>query len=464
MSFPRYPDYKESGVEWLGEVPAHWTVSALDHRYEVALGKMLDAKRIAGKNLAPYLRNVDVQWGEINTGDLPQMDFVGDELTRYRLEPGDLLVCEGGEVGRAAVWKGDIRECYYQKALHRLRPRQHRSDTALFLYYVFVMASRFGAFCGSEGKATIAHLTAETLRRHRFAFPPREEQLNIVVFLNSETAKIDGLIADQQRLVGLLTEKRQAVISHAVTKGLNPDAPMNDSGIEWLGKVPAHWVLTPLKHLVEFRSGGTPSKGDPDYWDGDIPWASAKDMKVETLTDTADHITALAVSKGAASLLPAGTVLVVVRGMILAHTFPVVTAAVPMAINQDLKGLLPRENMSPEYLAWALRGSAVETLRRVDEAGHGTKALRMEEWGGMSIPVPPPKEQKAISRHIQDELSALDALLKDAGAAVNLLQERRTALISAAVTGQIDVRGLVRADDSGIEAETASVAARGAMA
>jgi type I restriction enzyme S subunit len=203
MSFPRYERYKYSGVEWLGEVPEHWTVCALNYRYEVALGKMLDEKRITGNHLAPYLRNVDVQWGKINTTDLPQMDFSGADLERYSLRPGDLVVCEGGEVGRAAVWNAELKECFYQKAIHRLRPRTER-DAIHFFFHLLRCAVALGAFSSNEAKATIAHLPAETFRRHFFPFPPICEQRSIFAFLDYETAKIDALIEQQQLLIDLL--------------------------------------------------------------------------------------------------------------------------------------------------------------------------------------------------------------------------------------------------------------------
>jgi type I restriction enzyme S subunit len=164
----------------------------MNYRYEVALGKMLDEKRFTGENPAPYLRNVDVQWARINTNDLPKMDFLGEDLTRYALESGDLLVCEGGEVGRAAIWEGQLSNCYYQKALHRVRPRDLKCDTNQFLFFVFYAAATLGLFTGSEAKATIAHLTAETLRRNQFAFSLREEQEAIAEFLQIEIAKFDA--------------------------------------------------------------------------------------------------------------------------------------------------------------------------------------------------------------------------------------------------------------------------------
>jgi len=208
---------KDSGIEWLGEVPEHWAVAALSYRYEVALGKMLDEKRITGEHLAPYLRNADVQWGYIRTDDLPEMDFENADIERYSLKPGDLLVCEGGDVGRAAIWRGELRVCYYQKALHRLRPTCAVSDAVDFLYYALYGSAKSGRFTAMEGKSTIAHLTAEALRRYHFTFPPLEEQQAIAAYLNSETSRLDALTKEAVRGIELLKERRAALISAAVT-------------------------------------------------------------------------------------------------------------------------------------------------------------------------------------------------------------------------------------------------------
>jgi type I restriction enzyme S subunit len=270
--------------------------------------------------------------------------------------------------------------------------------------------------------------------------PPLEEQHTIAAFLDEETSKIDALIALQEKLLELLAEKRRATISHLVTRGLNPDVRMKDSGVAWLGAVPKHWKVVPLKYLVTLKSGGTPSKDNLDYWDGGVPWASAKDLKVERLADTIDHITEYAVDTGAAALVPAGAILVVVRGMILARTFPVVETLTAMAINQDLKAIIPREGLSTSFLTWLLRGSEHESLQRLDEAGHGTKALRMDAWTSMQVPIPPVDEQADIAKFVEQEIVKLDSLKAEAERAINLLQERRSALISAAVTGKIDVR------------------------
>nr|WP_267876764.1 restriction endonuclease subunit S [Massilia aquatica] len=424
----------------MGDVPEGWKVAAVGYRYEVALGKMLDQKNIVGNRLAPYLRNTDVQWGRINTAALPEMDFNKVDRVRYSLRPGDLLVCEGGDVGRSAIWNTD-GEYYYQKALHRLRPLSPTADSPAFMYYLLVCATAQERFTGPIGKSTIVHLPAEALRACRFGFPPsRHEQAGITAFLDRETAKIDTLIAKQEAMIGLLKEKRQAVISHAVTKGLDPSVPTKPSGLAWLGDVPEHWITIPMKHIMTMTSGGTPAKDRPDYWNGKHPWASAKDLKVDVLDDTQDHISDLAVSEGGATLIAPNAVLIVVRGMILLHTLPVTVNAVPMAINQDLKALRANSNCDPEYLTVLIRGLSKEILGRTDQAAHGTKALREDDWTGMQVSLPPMTEQIAIARYISSTNQKIDILIAKAKQAIALQKEHRTALISAAVTGKIDVR------------------------
>ena len=213
------------------------------------------------------------------------------------------------------------------------------------------------------------------------------------------------------------------------------------SGVEWLGEVPEHWVVKPLKYLVTLASGGTPSKENLAYWDGSIPWGSSKDLKADELFDTQDHISQKAIDDGAATLIPAGSILTVVCGMILRYAFLAAIIRVPMSINQDLKVIRSSGQIASGYLAWLLRWSSGEVLSRVDEAGHGTKVLRFDLWLTMMVPVPPVAEQKLIAESLIKHLQENVALTDEAHRAVSLLQERRSALISAAVTGQIDVRG-----------------------
>ena len=207
---------KDSGLPWLGEIPVHWIVAPVNKRFEVQLGKMLDAARIKGHNLAPYLRNIDVQWDYINVSDLPMMDFNSEDRIKFSLQAGDLLVCEGGQIGRAAIWNKETLNCYYQKALHRLRPRTDR-DNPRFMFYLLFIASTRGIFSSQGGQATIGHLPAESLRRYRFPFPSLEEQNRIVEQLDAEKEQFIKLSNAYSRQLTLLAEYRAALIHECVT-------------------------------------------------------------------------------------------------------------------------------------------------------------------------------------------------------------------------------------------------------
>jgi len=221
---------KDSGVEWLGEVPEHWDVAAVGHKYSVQLGKMLDSAQQTGDHSKPYLRVADVQWDSINTNDLPEMDFPPHSQERYLLKAGDLLVNEGGSyVGRAAIWEEAIEECYYQKALHRLRAYQEVRDSTHFMYWLMEYATKTGVFIAGGNQTTIDHLTAEQLRKYRFGFPSLEEQFQIADYVRLATGKLLNLTKDAENLVKILQERRSALISAAVTgqidvRGYAPEA------------------------------------------------------------------------------------------------------------------------------------------------------------------------------------------------------------------------------------------------
>lgn len=247
---------KSSAVEWLGDVPKGWEVVALRLRYSQCLGKMLDSKRVLGVDSLAYLRNTDVQWDRIATADLPLMDIAPSEYERYTVRIGDLLVCEGGEVGRSAIWNGSLERCGFQKALHRLRPLSPDRDAPRFLYYVLRVAANGGAF--DDGHAsTIAHLTGDKLRAHRFPFPPKAEQDAIVTYLDSATTSINLSVLSVEREIDLLREYRTRLFADVVTGTLD----------------------------VREVSGSLPDEAEPDPFDD----ASAEqENAVEALTEDAD--------------------------------------------------------------------------------------------------------------------------------------------------------------------------------
>ena len=419
------------------ELPPGWENPPVYARYSVQLGKMLDERRISGMHLAPYLRNMDVQWEGVNTTDLPEMDFSEEERERYVLQKGDLLVCEGGEVGRTAEWNGELKECFFQKAIHRLRPITQKDEPRFFRYFMRMVTDR-GDFTLSTA-STIQHLTAEKLRVVRYPAPPRDQQRAIADYLDRETARLDTLLAEKERLLKLLAEKRRALITRAVTRGLGPGSSMRDSGIPWLGEIPAHWNLMPLRFLVNFVGGATPDTGKEKYWSGDIPWVSPKDMKHGEIEGSEDHVTELAVFDTSLRMVPPDSVLVVVRGMILAHSFPAAITKAPVTVNQDMKALLCREILDPWFLRDYFRGVEHYLVTLADSSAHGTRKLETERLGQVPILVPPRAEQKQIARCLSDSTSKIDKTRMATERTIALLKERRAALIAAAVTGQIDV-------------------------
>lgn len=426
-----YPIYKESGVEWLGDVPSGWEVRPLKYGSDFINGCAFKPEQWSDEG-SPIIRIENLN-GSVNFNK-----FAGDVDPRYHVLKGDLLFGWSGNRGTSfgpVVWPHDGKYFLNQ---HIFKVTGFSFQKSWFYWCLKALTAYVEK--QAHGIIGMVHITKGDLGQIKIAQPSWEEQRFIAQHLDFETNRIDRLVSRKTRFIELLREKRQAMITHAVTKGLDPSVLMKNSGVEWLGIVPAHWSVTPLKYLAHFQSGGTPSKENPQFWDGGLPWASAKDMKTEQLSDTVDHISELALVSGGATLVPSGSILVVVRGMILARVFPVIETLVPMAINQDLKALNAGNMLDNRFLAYLLRGLAPESLRRLEEAGHGTKALRMESWTSMSLTVPPLVEQREILDFIYFRTTRIDKLIIATQNSIKLLNERRSALITAAVTGQIDLR------------------------
>lgn len=275
--------------------------------------------------------------------------------------------------------------------------------------------------------------------------PVFPEQQKIAAFLDHETAKIDALIEKQQQLIQLLKEKRQAVISHAVTKGLNPNAPMKDSGIEWLGEVPAHWVVAQLKfNTLEMQTGPFGSQlHAEDYIDGGIPIINPAHMVAGSIIPddriTVDEATWNRLSR---HQLKKGDVIFARRGDL--GRCAVVTAEQEgwLCGTGSLKAKL-NERLIPEYAYLLITSDGVISELSLESKGSTMENLNTETLGRVRIPVPTVSEQRSILDYVNDVSGKFGELILQADLAIQLMQERRTALISAAVTGKIDVRDFV---------------------
>ena len=285
----------------------------------------------------------------------------------------------------------------------------------------------------------IPHVDGEFLKDLRLPYPLDVNFQRIIAsYLDRETARIDGLIAEKERMLALLEEKRTALISRVVTRGLDFNAPLKPSGQEWLGEIPAHWEEIRLGFLVTLQGGATPTTTKDEFWDGDIPWASPKDIKKPVLFDTIDHVSELALSGASISLIEPPALLLVVRGMILAKSVPTALMAVPMTINQDMKALKPSGiRIFAGYLKLVFDGLQEPLFMLIEESAHGTRCLRTDMLTSFKIPVPPVSEQHDIVRAVEIDQRKANALRDSLQLSITLAKERRASLITAAVTGQI---------------------------
>jgi type I restriction enzyme S subunit len=445
MSFPRYPAYQDSGVEWLGEVPAHWHVFRLRFTAELNPSK---------SEAASLPRDADVSF-------LP-MESVGDDgsLDLIRVRPiaevesgytyfreGDVTVAKITpcfENGKGAVMRGLASGIGFGTTeLIVARPRRGvMTSDWLNLIFRSQPFRRLGeaAMYGAGGQKRVPD---DFVREFRIGVPPIAEQTAIAAFLGRETAKIDALVAEQEKLIELLKEKRQAVISHAVTKGLDPNVPMKDSGVEWLGEVPAHWDVVPLMWLTHPNRPimyGIVLPG-PDVGEG-IPILKGGNVRPERLRlDSLARTTPDIEAPYARARLRVGDLVYSIRGTI-GDCELVPPELDGCNITQDVARVSPDDGIDHSWLRFALLSRAVAEDLACGSLGAAVRGVNIFDLKRARIPVPPSDERRLIASFISTEVANIDGLTEAALTSISILRERRSALISAAVTGQIDVRSL----------------------
>ena len=309
-----------------------------------------------------------------------------------------------------------------------------------FLAYVVQGLQQFLLDEWVKEGATVESIEHDRMADTPISLPCKDLQFTIASYLDVETARIDALIGEKSRLISALSELRKNVVTEAVTQGIDLSDSCVRGALTWIDKVPAGWKIAPLKRYVRLTGGHTPSTANPEYWDGPVPWFSPKDMKADELVDSIDHVTELAVAESGLQVVEPMTTMIVVRGMILAHTFPVCVTRVPATLNQDMKALIPDETIDRTYLPWLLRGVAPLFLSLTDQSGHGTMVLRTDRFMSEPLPIPPVEEQLRIVAHLESQRARISKLLAHVLIEVDLLKEMRAATITDAVLGRIDVR------------------------
>ncbi|MCP9791495.1 restriction endonuclease subunit S [Vulcanococcus limneticus] len=440
MSFPRYPAYKDSGVEWLGEVPEHWSVGQSRRRFALRNQRAHeDDEQLTASQKLGIVKQIDFVESE---GRRVVEVIKGADILKH-VEPGDFIISMRSFQGgiEYSLYRGSISSAYVMLSpIKDIHPGFFRW---LFKSDRYIQALQSTSNLVRDGQA----LRFSNFTQVDLPLIPHSEQASIASFLDDETAKIDALIAEQQRLIELLQEKRQAVISQAVTKGLNPDAPMKDSGVEWLGEVPEHWENHRLKNLFALKHGyafdgshfsdvgeyvlmtpgnfnelGGFRRKDPEkyYAGNDVPgeFILKEGQMLIVMTEQAPGLV--------------GTTLFVPPGEAYLH-------------NQRL-GLVTRlreELLDTSFLYWLMNSPILKASVGIKATGQKVRHTSPQKILENEICLPPLDEQKAITQTLFEADNRYGKLTDEANDSIRLLLERRSALISAAVTGQIDVRGLV---------------------
>lgn len=437
---PRYESYKDSGVQWLGEIPSHWVRTNVKYYYDVQLGKMLqpEAKSIDDINIK-YLKAQHVQWEKIDSENMPEMWCSSKELSKYMVSNGDLLICEGGEVGRCGILTNLEEPAIIQNALHRVR-NTARADVRYLNYFIQHTAESdwFSILCN---KATIAHFTSEKLLALPTLIPPLGEQKIIADFLDKRLAQVDALISKQETLLEKLAEQRVALISHAVTKGLNPDVEMKESGISWFKQIPKSWDVKQLKFVItKIQTGSTPPSAVPEYYSSDdIVWYGPADFTDENyiLNESVKKISALALEDKVVKPMPKGSIMMIGIGATLGK---VAITNVDCTTNQQINSLISIEDVNAKYLMYQL--NSLRDIVKLLSSASTLGIINQEKTKCLKIIVPSLNDQNEIVEFLDKELNEISAVKKSVEQTINKLKEYRSTLITQVVTGKIDVRNL----------------------
>ncbi|MFO1053919.1 MAG: restriction endonuclease subunit S [Planctomycetota bacterium] len=407
-----------------------WGTSPFGALFEIQLGKMLSPKARVSAEPKPYLRNVNVQWNRIDLDNLARMDFSADEREKFALRPGDLLVCEGGEVGRSAIWKGELEECYYQKALHRLRPRSGDVDPTYVLHYLTQKFRVEKAFAQEHGQTTIAHLPKERLERLPVLLPSLAEQRKIAAILSS----VDETIETTEAVIAQIDVVKKAMLEELLTRGI-PGRHSRFKQTE-IGDVPTDWsvitldacndpsrpicygILMPGKHCAD----GVPVIKVKNIKNGEV---DASDLLL-----TAPEIDA----QYRRSRLRAGDLLLTIRGT-TGRVALVPDALASANITQDTARVSAGESTSSAFLYYALQSVNAQAQIRDHTRGQAVKGINIGDVRRLLLPLPPKGEQQTIVETVR----AIDEGFRAESLALSALRATKNALAAVLLAGELRV-------------------------
>ncbi|WP_312936579.1 restriction endonuclease subunit S [Stutzerimonas nitrititolerans] len=448
-NYKPYPAYKDSGVEWLERVPEHWDTQRIRSLIDSAQNGIWGDDPDGGVDDIPCARVADFDRNNFTVkGELPTLRKVPEAQRLSRqVNPGDLLIEKsgGGEqttVGVVVQYQG-VEPVICSNFVAVVKPK--KGVFPRWLCYTNAHLYSVGVNVRSIKQTTgIQNIDSDQYFSERVAVPPESERQAISAHLDRETARIDALIEKKTRFIELLREKRQALITHAVTKGLDPSVKMKDSGVEWLGAVPEHWGVKPLKLLVKEGSTisyGIVQPGEP--LDEGVPFVqttnmSSGDFEIESLQKTTPEIAA----GFPRSRLTGGEVILGIRASIgAAFVVPMHLAGVNLS--RGVARIDCSSQLSSHFFVAYLSSMAVDGYWQLAKQGSTFNEVSIATVKELLVPVPPREEQAEIEEMLSNATARLNSIFKKTERSIELLKERRSALITAAVTGQIDLREAV---------------------
>lgn len=440
MTYQTYNDYKNSGIEWLGKVPVAWEVCRLRETTFMRTSNV-DKKNEENEIPVKLCNYVDVYYNEKINSNIAFMKATATEheISKFKLFKGDVVLTKDSEspfdIGIPTLIDENIDDliCGYHLAI--LKPKNNKTHGA-YLYYAIKSKPSASQFSIYANGVTRFGISQEGLKSLVLVIPPLLEQKAIADFLDKKTAEIDALIEKKQQLLKLLSEKRTALITHAVTKGLDKSAPLKDSGIEWLGKVPVGWEITSIRRITKnVQTGGTPPTGDVNYFeDGDFSWYTPSDFwdGIE-LFDSNRKVNRFTISDKVIKVFPKNTIYVVGIGTIGS----VGISRQEASANQQINAIIAKETVYPKFLAYSLLVQKQQMVAIANATIIGI--MNQEKTKQIIICNPPLSSQKSIADFLDTKTADIDRTKEKVEQVIKTLKEYRTALITNAVTGKIKV-------------------------
>lgn len=420
---------KDSGIEWIGQIPDDWNILPTKRFFR-------HTKTLAGEQVDSYERLALTMNGVIKRSKDDSEGLQPEKFDTYQVlhenelvfKLIDLANVKTSRVG-LSLYNGIVSPAYIVLI--------NDSKDNRFFYYYFISMYYNEIFNNLGDNGVRSSLNAQDLLNVPMVNIPNDLQIRIADFLDDKCGKIDRYIEKQQQIIDKLKEYKQAVITEAVTKGLNPDVPMKDSGIEWIGMIPEHWDIPEIKYLVRIASGGTPDRNHPEYWNGNIPWIKTGELQNDIITNAEEYITEEGLNNSSAQVFNINTILVAMYGQGKTRGMTALLKT-PASTNQACAGLtVTNSNVQIEYL-WQCLIGAYDAIRS-EAAGSGQPNLSATLIGSFHIALPPIEEQGLIVEYIKDRTVEIKSTIHKAEKLLEKLTEYKKSLIYEAVTGKMEV-------------------------